>query len=235
MIGSHDSFTYCKSTSWWYNHAKKYWKTQRRSIEEQYKWGVRFFDIRVYRDGNIWRTCHGVVNLTKCFNSLKEICEYMKTACPTAIYRIVLEKGSERAFKSQALNTISAFKAQKLNLSVDKVNTPIGNIEKVNPNLCDLYPNLWRVDIKANGDYLGSVCNNNQKLYDRGYKFALVAPWTSPAHELHGQVKTGNIFKIDLRKEAMKINREIFDKHVLTDLLESKEYLYFIDYSTNEY
>lgn len=235
MIGSHDSYTCCKSTSWWYNHCKKFWKTQKRSVEEQYQWGVRLFDIRVCRDGEIWRTCHGVVNLTKCFKTLREICDYMSTSCPEAIYRIILEKGVENEFKQQALNNAVAAMEKPKKVSVkNPLNGGIG-IDKINKTLCDLYPNLWRVDIKSTGNYLGTVCNNNKALYDKGYKFAMRNTWDPPSYEMHGQLKASNIFSVDLRKEAKRINTPIFKGREIDDLKNSKEFLYFLDYCTNEY
>lgn len=209
MIGSHDSFTFEKSTSWIFNKGKRWWKTQGKSIQEQYAFGIRLFDIRVFRDGGRWRTCHGKVNLKTCFKDIEEICLYMQANCPEAIYRIVLEKGDASLFHQQA-----------------------------NPAFAVKYPNLWRMDIKYTGKWLGEVYNNNQGLYDRGYKFALVDVWTPPAYELHGFLTARNFYKIDLRKSAMSINRglEFFkDKTKLKAMLESRDELYFLDYCTNEY
>lgn len=213
MIGSHDSMTYCKSTSWIYNNCKKYWKTQCKTLEQQYEFGIRFFDLRVYRDNNAWKFAHGIVNLkAPKFNSLKEICSRMKFKYPEAIYRIVLEKGEAKdreLFCSEALN------------------------------LCDEYDNLWRVDIKSYKKWDGYICNNNQKLFNRGYKFALVNPWEKPANELHGGINGfSDLFYTDLRKDAKKINSTFTffeDKELLKKMLESKDELYFLDYCTNEY
>ena len=104
MIGSHDTFTYEKSTSWINNNCKKWWKTQSKDIFEQYKFGIRFFDIRVYRDNCCWRTCHGKVNLRTTFNTLEDICKWMDINFPEAIYRIVLEKGDTTDFLNQSKN-----------------------------------------------------------------------------------------------------------------------------------
>lgn len=209
MIGSHDSFTFEKSTSWIYNKGKRWWRTQGKSIKEQYAFGIRMFDIRVFRDGGRWRTCHGKVNLRTCFKDIEEICLWMQANCPGAIYRIVLEKGDASVFYQQA-----------------------------DPAFVVKYPNLWRMDVKESGKWLGEVYNNNQGLYDRGYKFALVDVWTPPAHELHGFLTAKNFYKTDLRKEAMRINRELdFFKNParLEEMKESLEELYFLDYCTGEY
>lgn len=213
MIGSHDSMTYCKSTSWIYNNCKKYWKTQCKTLEQQYEFGIRFFDLRVYRDDNVWKFAHGIANLkAPKFPSLKAICEHMQFKYPEAIYRIVLEKGEAKdreLFCSEA------------------------------SNLCDEYDNLWRVDIKSYKKWDGYICNNNQKLFNRGYKFAFVNPWEKPANELHGGINGfSDLFYTDLRKDAKKINSTFTffeDKELLKKMLESKDELYFLDYCTNEY
>ena len=207
MIGSHDTFTYEKSTSWINNNCKKWWKTQSKDIFEQYKFGIRFFDIRVYRDNCCWRTCHGKVNLRTTFNTLEDICKWMYINFPEAIYRIVLEKGDTTDFLNQSKNF-------------------------------NKYKNLWRVDIKDSKKWMGEIFNNNKSLFDRGYKFALVNTWTYPAHELHGNINTNNFYKIDLRKEAKKINSNLeFFKNTskLKEMINSKDELYFLDYCTNSY
>ena len=207
MIGSHDTFTYEKSTSWINNNCKKWWKTQSKDIFEQYKFGIRFFDIRVYRDNCCWRTCHGKVNLRTTFNTLEDICKWMDINFPEAIYRIVLEKGDTTDFLNQSKNF-------------------------------NKYKNLWRVDIKDSEKWMGEIFNNNKSLFDRGYKFALVNTWTYPAHELHGSININNFYKIDLRKEAKKINSNLeFFKNTskLKEMINSKDELYFLDYCTNSY
>lgn len=211
MIGSHDTFTYLKSTSCIYNHATKWWRTQCKSIDEQYAFGVRFFDIRVCRDKDKWRLCHGAANLKMTFSNIKYICDFMDMKCPTALYRIILEKGDykdERKFIDEA------------------------------QGLCSKYTNLWRVDIKSSKVWMGEVDNNNEKLYKMGYKFALVNTWEEPAYELHGNVTTSNFYKTNLKKEVQKINGrlEFFkDKQKLKDMIDSKDKLYFLDYCTNQY
>lgn len=211
MIGSHDTFTYLKPCSSIYKLCSRWWKTQCKSIDEQYAFGVRLFDIRVCRDGNYWRLCHGIVNLRMTFLRIKDICNIMKWEYPDAIYRIVLEK-------------------------VD--NTDAKKFIDESRGLCNKFPNLWRVDIKSSKNWLGAVDNNNQNLYNRGYKFALVNVWSPPAYELHGFVTTSNFYKINLRKEAMKINKSLpffNDKASLQKMIKDKKHLYFLDYCTNKY
>lgn len=201
------------------NNCKKWWKCQCRTIGEQYAFGIRMFDIRVYRDGGKWRVCHGKVNLKMTFDTLRDICWYMTKTCPGAIYRLVLEKGDASAF-------------------YDDVGEP-GN------TLCDRYPKLWRIDIKESGEWDGAVANNNQRLYNDGYKFALVNTWELPAHEPHVNISLGNCLKTDIRKESRKTNSQLpffqsdskmfADNSALFDMLTSKEELWLLDYCTNEY
>lgn len=213
MIGSHNTYTYLKSTNWVYNNCKKWWKCQEKTIQEQYDFGVRFFDIRVYRDGNLWRACHGKVNLKKTWKSLEDICIEMEKNFPEAIYRIVLEKGDAYEFINE-----TEFKDHTL--------------------LTDKYPNLWRIDSKEREYWKGYYANNNYKLFDRLYKFACVNVWEEPAHELHGFLTCKNFYKMDLRKEAKKINSKLDffnDPDKLKEMIEDKSTLYFLDYCTNEY
>lgn len=213
MIGSHDTFTYLKPTNKLHNLTKKWWRTQCKTIEEQYNFGIRFFDIRVYLDSdNHWRFCHGIVDFKRYERTLNDICLYMENYFPKAIYRIVLEKG---------------------NSSVRDIFVSAAR------GLCEKYPNLWRIDIKSSKNWLGAVDNNNQKLFKRGYKFALVNTWESPAHELHGNLKEiDDIFYTNLRKDARAINSTLpffIDEKRLKNMIKSKSELYFIDYCTNEY
>lgn len=211
MIGSHDTFTYLDSKFYIYNHFTKWWRTQCKSIEEQYAFGVRFFDIRVYLDSdNHWRYCHGIVNLNKYERTLNDICLYMENYFPEAIYRIVLEKGKyddEMIFIKEA------------------------------QGLCSKFPNLWRVDIKASKVWMGEVDNNNDALFNAGYKFAIVNTWEFPAFELHGKVTVNNFSWTDLKKKAQTINYILGFKNPqeLKNMINSKDELYFIDYCTNEY
>lgn len=213
MIGSHDTFTYLKSTSKFYEHFSRMWRTQCKDIREQYDFGVRFFDIRVHELTNgKWQVCHGIVNLPLVFDNLYQLCQIMKEEFPEAIYRIVLEKGSvedESDFRTEAWN-------------------------------CALrYHRLWRADIKSHKKWMGEINNNNDYLFLGGYKFAKVNTWKAPAQELHGTLTVKNFFKVDLRKEAKINNEQLLSRFPLnvniSDLIADKEHLYFLDYSTFQY
>ena len=140
MIGSHNTFTYLTPSCKIHNLTKRWWKTQCKTIKEQYDFGVRMFDIRVCLKGNKWTYCHGLVNFKESKRNLMEICSYMKTYFPEAIYRIVLEKGNELT--------------QRIFINETR-------------HLCKLYPNLWRVDIKEKKKWSGFIANNNKNLYNR--------------------------------------------------------------------
>lgn len=211
MIGSHDTFTYLPSTCWAFNHAKRWWKCQCNTINEQYAFGIRFFDIRVARHNGKWHFAHGLVTLKSNIDSIRGICSYMQKAFPEAIYRIVLERGDATDELRFIQETNSLYKE---------------------------FPNLWRVDIKREKVWMGKYGNNNEYLYHKGYKFAKVNTWEKPAYELHGTLTKNNWYKMNLRKEAKKINSNLLffqDKEGLIRMMESKNELYFLDYATNEY
>lgn len=218
MIGSHDTYTFEKPILGIWNASKRLWKTQCKTIDEQYNYGVRMFDVRVARTINgKWVACHGVVNFHKHWDKLEDICKMFSINYPEAIYRIVLEKGGklvQKKFKKEA------------------------------KNLCKKYPNLWRIDIKSTKYWLGGVDNNNQNLYDRGYKFALVNTWEPPCHEEHGTLTIKNLFSFNIKDEAKSKNEKgVFKNATISSLrsvkdlvdFQTKDTLYFIDYCTNEY
>lgn len=214
MIGSHNSFTYLQPVNPIFRLFTRLWRCQCKTITEQYGQGVRFFDIRVVNHHGKWYMAHGLVRLKCSFLILDDICYYMARVCPDAIYRIVLERGSmtdELLFLRDSNGLYKTF------------------------------PNLWRIDIKTSKSWLGQYGNNNQALYDKGYKFAKVNTWESPAQELHGKVTKDNWYKVSLKKEAKKINKALpyFNDNAefenIQAMHESKEELYFIDYCTNEY
>lgn len=210
MIGSHDSYTFHKATKGIYNKSlvRRTWKAQNMNIAEQYEHGVRMFDVRVCRDGNKWRVCHGAAEFDETFASIQCICDFFDRLYPDAIYRIWLEKGSkavERRFIAESVN------------------------EHCHCSLCDFYPNLWRVGIKSYKEWTNGICNNNERLYNKGCLFAKDAPWSGNCHELHGTMSFKNYFKGSLESQAKKYNREIMNT-VPNDQIYGKEHLYLIDF-----
>lgn len=217
MIGSHNTFTYLESAIPLFNLCKRWWKCQTKPLLWQYAYGIRFFDIRVCRDKGLWKLCHGLVDLkddstmfTKII-SLEDICKAMAKMCPEAIYRIVLEKGNSTDEMIFIMETC---------------------------NLCKQYPNLWRLDIKNDQIWNGKYGNNNQLLYDKGYKFAKVNTWEEPSHELRGNITKDNWYKTSLKGEAKTINSNLDffkDNYRLEQMIASKEELYLLDFCTDEY
>lgn len=217
MIGSHNTFTYLKSSCPAMNMFKKYWKCQGKTIQEQYDFGIRMFDIRVTRSGGYWKPAHGLANLKGIrWSNIINLADYMRYHFPEALYRICLEKGDsndEKLYKSNIQKIISA----------------IDDGEEFM---------LWRASIKKTKEWKEGVFNQNKKLYDMGYKFAMVNTWISPSHELHGYINSVKDYRVDLKKEAKKINSQLDffnDPEKLKEMLESKEELYFLDYATNEF
>ena len=97
MIGSHNTFTYLPPKNPIYSLFKALWKCQDLAIEEQYKFGVRFFDIRLIwsKRRNRWEIGHGLVIVKGIyFKTCMEIGEYMSSKFPEAKYRLVLERDS---------------------------------------------------------------------------------------------------------------------------------------------
>lgn len=213
MIGSHDTFTYLKPTNPICNLFKRWWKCQCRTIDEQYEFGIKFFDIRVVWHRNRWYFAHGLVTLN--FNYLKfktlyQLCGYIEYWYPKAIYRLVLERGSEKVEKkfTKEVKLLHGFK------------------------------NLWRVDIKSHKTWNGEIYNQNEAFLKLGYKFAKVNTWEAPAYELHGCISKDNWNKVRLKKEAKNINSNLDffkDSNKLEEMKNSKDELYFLDYCTNQY
>ena len=206
MIGSHDSYTFHKATKGIYNKSliRRTWKAQNMNIAEQYEYGVRMFDVRVCRDGNKWRVCHGAAEFDETFASIQCICDFFDRLYPDAIYRIWLEKGSEAVEKRFIAESVNDYYS-----------------------LCDFYPNLWRVGIKSYKEWTNGICNNNERLYNKGYLFAKDAPWSGNCHELHGTMSFKNYFKGSLESQAKKYNQEIMNTVPMRQQY-GKEHLYLI-------
>lgn len=111
MIGSHDTYTYLPAKNGIINTFSEFWRCQNKTVTEQYKAGVRFFDVRVKRekteDGrHIWRCCHGLAEFDKTFSTLKSICVYFTSTLKGSKIRLVLEKGDDedkRIFKDEIM------------------------------------------------------------------------------------------------------------------------------------
>ncbi len=108
MIGSHNSFTYLKPIKKIYKFFSWFWKTQNKTIKEQYKIGVRYFDVRVRQDNNHWVVCHGKVDLDLKFSSLEELCIIFQNMDNCKL-RLILERGDDYKFKQEIKNLINKY------------------------------------------------------------------------------------------------------------------------------
>lgn len=99
MVGSHDTFTYLDAINPLVNTISGFWRCQTLTVLEQYKLGVRYFDVRIKRDTldgrQVWRCCHGLAEFDKVFSNLKSICTYFKNSLKGCMIRLVLEKGNQ--------------------------------------------------------------------------------------------------------------------------------------------
>ena len=100
MIGSHNSMSYLPPQRWLWRLFAPFWRCQDKTIEEQIKAGVRYFDIRVVWDRKLysWQFAHGLVrfgwtrrdNLAVGLTPILTLLE-----AHGCLYRIVLERGTE--------------------------------------------------------------------------------------------------------------------------------------------
>lgn len=100
MIGSHNSMSYLPPKHWFWRLFTPFWRCQNKTIEEQIKAGVEFFDIRVVWDRKLhcWQFAHGLVQFGwKKGDPLSVGLEPTLTLLEAhgCLYRIVLERGSE--------------------------------------------------------------------------------------------------------------------------------------------
>ena len=125
MLGSHDTFTYLKAEDWFTRLLKPFWKCQSMTLQEQYDYGVRFFDIRINRNykpglfnkifhkkdnSPYWSLGHGIAEIEENkefqFNTVEDICKYFNTKFPDSYYRIIFERGNnndKEIFKQQII------------------------------------------------------------------------------------------------------------------------------------
>nr|DAI06237.1 MAG TPA: hypothetical protein [Crassvirales sp.] len=104
MIGTHDSYTFLPARSKLLEWFSFLWRTQVKNIAQQKEIGVSYFDIRVRRDGDIWRVCHGLVDFDLTFDSIEDIVNLY------SLYkiRVILERGNcEDKFREEVLRSKS--------------------------------------------------------------------------------------------------------------------------------
>lgn len=110
MIGTHDSYTFLPARKKVFEWFSFLWRTQVKSITQQREIGVSYFDIRVRRDGNVWRVCHGLVDFDLTFMDIDSI--VLRFAPYQNKIRIILERGgSEDLFEKEILEGASSYSA----------------------------------------------------------------------------------------------------------------------------
>lgn len=100
-LASHDTMTYLKPKAWYLRPFHFTAKCQSKSIEEQYeKYGVRYFDLRVYFDENgIPEFRHGSMAFK---GDVYKVLEYLNNKNEEVWVRILLE-ANETSFKFKYL------------------------------------------------------------------------------------------------------------------------------------
>lgn len=109
MIASHDSSTWQRPLQWWARLCPFLWRTQDKPFSEQLSSGTDYYDIRVRRDGDVWRTCHGLVDFPMTFRSLDDV---VSLFCPCHL-RIILERGDDSQFLKEVADIRTRLDAGK--------------------------------------------------------------------------------------------------------------------------
>lgn len=89
ILGTHNSASYAKPTKWWMKLINFTSKCQDMTIEEQYEYGVRYFDIRISGDLLDNSIKHGIirydVSLSNILSYLNDKTKINKDICYVAI------------------------------------------------------------------------------------------------------------------------------------------------------
>lgn len=90
-IGSHDTMSYAKPESWWMRPFHFMCKCQSLNIYDQYKEGVRLFDMRVKWDKkqHCWKFAHGLAMFKT--EPVEEIFSWLNQQDGHVLIRLVLE------------------------------------------------------------------------------------------------------------------------------------------------
>lgn len=111
ILGSHNSMSYLPPLKWWMRPFHFIVKCQDKDIHEQYKCGVRIFDIRIAYEYTVPCFAHGIIKFKRVgvgvWRTLSIINEF--TDCTV---RIVLESNKEKdikLFKRDVENYIKTF------------------------------------------------------------------------------------------------------------------------------
>lgn len=144
MLATHNSCTFKVATNKLYELFHCIWRCQDKSLTEQYRSGVRFFDIRIYRKKNSWGFCHGKVNLYNGISDLFALYQVIRLQYPDAKYRIVLEKYKDNSeielFKEEIEKYLELFKDRVYQCIIKPGWIVVWNNNKMNYNIVD---NSW--------------------------------------------------------------------------------------------
>lgn len=117
MLASHDSITGYKLKSWWFKPLEFIGKCQDKTIREQFKLGVRYFDIRLNYYKGTWYGSHGLllydIDIDRIFRELHIISTIYKTEI---YFRILMEDTLDEdttlpIFKETILKKFSNYKS----------------------------------------------------------------------------------------------------------------------------
>lgn len=106
ILATHNTLSYARPTSWWMRLIRFTARCQNLTIEEQYDYGVRYFDIRARLKNDTLIAAHGVVS----FNlSIADALNFLNQK-NDAIVRIVFEDNVTESFiRTQADNHTSSY------------------------------------------------------------------------------------------------------------------------------
>lgn len=155
-IGTHDSATGERPQSWWMYLLMPFWKTQSKTIREQYDAGCRMFDIRVKKIGKAYYCAHGLFVTERTANSVFEEFDTLGGCYVSVAWEGKMTTGDEKnCFKSWYQRIRKKYKnvlwgplATKYGnngLKVDWINLYHG--DKFEKNVQGFYPldgkNIW--------------------------------------------------------------------------------------------
>ena len=123
MKASHNSMSYLQPVTWWGRVLRPWSQCQNVDIAEQFRMGVRYFDIRIapeYRDGRYYaHYCHGVTDYGPVeYSRFKYLCEWLDNHASGPVYiRICLDVRRKpkdaKAMKRWFLAWVDKLKAQQ--------------------------------------------------------------------------------------------------------------------------
>ena len=204
ILGSHNTMSYLKPTKWWMKIFRFCAKCQNKTIEEQYKLGVRCFDIRLwYDDNNNFILRHGIISFE--YNkTVEDILSFINSK-GNCYVRILLE--STCFNKGNLFNKVELFKYFCKNIESKYPNIKFfGGIDK----------STWTKVFTFNNEDIPEVCerySSTTNIFDgkpqngKWYDFIDdIFPW------LYAKIWNKRIYK--------KLEEEKFNGILLLDFIE---------------